>query len=120
MNESRTANLEPVKPARLEGGHNAAGAAQIALLVTDIAQAVTDSPAPLGTAVAHQENDVLPRILPNRLNRHQDAARRAVTLGGTVGDSRQVQAGVSAGDSVIEEAPANLADGMAVEVRETK
>jgi RND family efflux transporter MFP subunit len=54
------------------------------------------------------------------LMRDGHAERRAVTLGGTLGDSRQVQAGVSAGDSVIVEAPANLADGVAVEVRETK
>ena len=39
------------------------------------------------------------------------AERRAVTLGGTMGDSRQVLAGVSAGDRVIVEAPANLQDG---------
>lgn len=54
------------------------------------------------------------------LMRDGRAERRAVTLGGTLGDSRQVQAGVSAGDSVIVEAPESLADGMAVEVRETK
>jgi RND family efflux transporter MFP subunit len=54
------------------------------------------------------------------LMRDGHAEKRAVTLGGTLGDSRQVQAGVSAGDPVIVEAPANLADGMAVEVRETK
>ncbi len=54
------------------------------------------------------------------LMRDGHAERRAVTLGGTVGDSRQVQAGLSAGDSVIVEAPANLANGMAVEVREER
>jgi hypothetical protein len=47
------------------------------------------------------------------------AERRAVTLGGTLGDSRQVLAGVSAGDAVIVEAPAGLKDGDAVAARET-
>jgi RND family efflux transporter MFP subunit len=47
------------------------------------------------------------------------AERRAVSLGGTLGESREVQAGVSSGDSVIVEAPPNLKDGDAVEVRET-
>ena len=46
------------------------------------------------------------------------AERRAVTLGGSLGEERQVQAGVSAGDSVIMEAPATLRDGDAVEVQE--
>src|SRR5437879_2112465 len=38
------------------------------------------------------------------------ARRRPVTLGGTVGGSRQVLAGVSAGDAVIVAAPAGLKD----------
>jgi RND family efflux transporter MFP subunit len=42
------------------------------------------------------------------------AERRAVTLGGVFGDSKQVRAGVSAGESVIAEAPASLKDGDAV------
>jgi RND family efflux transporter MFP subunit len=46
------------------------------------------------------------------------AERRAVTLGGTLGDDRQVQAGVTAGDAVIVEAPPALKDGDAVEERE--
>ncbi len=46
------------------------------------------------------------------------AARRAVTLGGTLGDSRQVLAGVSAGDTVIVGAPEGLEDGDAVAARE--
>ena len=46
------------------------------------------------------------------------AERRAVTLGGTLGDDRQVQAGVSAGDAVIVEAPPTLKDGDAVQERE--
>ena len=47
------------------------------------------------------------------------AERRAVTLGGSLGDDRQVLAGVSAGDSVIVEAPAGLKDGDAVAARES-
>jgi RND family efflux transporter MFP subunit len=46
------------------------------------------------------------------------AERRAVTLGGLSGDSRQVQAGVVAGDPVIVDPPAKLIDGDAVSVRE--
>jgi RND family efflux transporter MFP subunit len=42
------------------------------------------------------------------------AQRRTVTLGGTVGESRQVQSGVSAGESVILDPPATLKDGAAV------
>jgi RND family efflux transporter MFP subunit len=45
------------------------------------------------------------------------AERRAVSLSGTLGDSRLVQAGVSAGDSVIVEPPAGLKDGDAIEIR---
>ena len=45
------------------------------------------------------------------------AQRRAVTLGVSVGDARQVFAGVSAGESVITEAPADLKDGAAVAVK---
>jgi hypothetical protein len=46
------------------------------------------------------------------------AERRAVALGGTLGDSRQVQAGLAAGDAVIVTAPQNLRDGDAVTARE--
>jgi RND family efflux transporter MFP subunit len=46
--------------------------------------------------------------------RDDRAERRVVTLGRVLGDSRQVQAGVSAGESVIVEAPATLKDGDAV------
>jgi RND family efflux transporter MFP subunit len=46
------------------------------------------------------------------------AERRAVSPGGTLGESRQVLGGVSDGDTVIVEAPATLKDGDAVEVRE--
>ncbi len=45
------------------------------------------------------------------------AQRRAVTLGGTVGDSRQVRGGVSAGERVIIEAPAELKDGAVVALK---
>jgi RND family efflux transporter MFP subunit len=44
------------------------------------------------------------------------AARRAVKLGGTQADRRQVLAGVSPGDVVIVQAPATLKDGDAVRV----
>ncbi len=45
------------------------------------------------------------------------AERRAVTLGGTLGDSRQVMTGVSAGEPVIVDAPATLKDGDVVKAR---
>jgi RND family efflux transporter MFP subunit len=45
------------------------------------------------------------------------AQRRAVTLGGSIGESRQVLAGLSAGEAVIVEAPADLKDGAVVEVK---
>jgi RND family efflux transporter MFP subunit len=48
--------------------------------------------------------------------KEQKAQRRAVTLGGSVGDSRQVLAGVSVGETVIVDAPAELKDGAAVTV----
>ncbi len=48
------------------------------------------------------------------------AERRAVKVGGAMGDSRQVLAGVAAGDRVIVDAPANLRDGDAVTVRDDK
>ena len=46
--------------------------------------------------------------------KEQKAQRRAVSLGGSVGQSRQVQAGVSAGEAVIVDAPEDLKDGAAV------
>jgi RND family efflux transporter MFP subunit len=46
----------------------------------------------------------------------QKAQRRTVTLGGTVGDSRQVLAGVSPGETVLVDAPADLKDNAAVTV----
>jgi RND family efflux transporter MFP subunit len=42
------------------------------------------------------------------------AQRRAVTLGGTSGDSRQLLAGVNPGESVIVDGPAGLTDGTVV------
>ena len=47
------------------------------------------------------------------------AERRAVTLGGSLGESRQVLAGVSAGDTVITDPPEGLQDGDTVAVRES-
>jgi RND family efflux transporter MFP subunit len=47
------------------------------------------------------------------------AERRAVRLGGNIGDSRQVLAGVSAGEQVITEAPDTLKEGDAVRVAAT-
>jgi len=44
----------------------------------------------------------------------QRAQRRAVTLGGNVGDQRQVLGGVAAGESVIVDAPEGLKDGAVV------
>jgi RND family efflux transporter MFP subunit len=52
------------------------------------------------------------------LLRDGHAERRAVSLGGTLGDSREVQAGVSANDVVIVGAPNTLKDGDAVVARE--
>lgn len=46
------------------------------------------------------------------------AERREVSLGGTLGDARQVTGGVSPGESVIVEAPPSLGDGVAVTVRD--
>jgi multidrug efflux pump subunit AcrA (membrane-fusion protein) len=42
------------------------------------------------------------------------AQRRVVTPGGTSGDARQLLAGVSPGEAVIVDAPAELRDGAAV------
>jgi RND family efflux transporter MFP subunit len=44
------------------------------------------------------------------------AERRAVTIGGSVADAREVKSGVRAGESVIVDAPPELKDGQAVEV----
>ncbi|MFC5579188.1 efflux RND transporter periplasmic adaptor subunit [Lysobacter niabensis] len=52
--------------------------------------------------------------------REGKAERRAVRLGGNLGDDRQVLAGVSAGEQVIIEAPATLKDGDAARVAEGK
>jgi RND family efflux transporter MFP subunit len=52
------------------------------------------------------------------LMRDGRAERRAVTLGGASGDSRQLQSGIAAGDPVIVDPPADLTDGDAVAVSE--
>jgi len=46
--------------------------------------------------------------------KEQKAQRRAVRLGGNVGDQRQVLGGVAAGEAVIVDAPEGLKDGAAV------
>ncbi len=46
--------------------------------------------------------------------KEQKAQRRAVTLGGNVGDQRQVLGGIAAGEAVIVDAPEGLKDGAAV------
>jgi len=46
--------------------------------------------------------------------KEQKAQRRAVTLGGSIGDQRQVLGGVAAGEAVIVDAPEGLKDGAAV------
>ncbi|HUZ08047.1 MAG TPA: efflux RND transporter periplasmic adaptor subunit, partial [Candidatus Paceibacterota bacterium] len=48
---------------------------------------------------------------------HGKAERRAVTVTDTQGDDSVLSAGVSAGEQVILNAPANLQDGMAVKVK---
>ena len=50
----------------------------------------------------------------------EKAERRAVKLGGNIGDDRQVLAGLSAGERVIIEAPATLKDGDEVQLAEDK
>ncbi|GAB3347160.1 efflux RND transporter periplasmic adaptor subunit [Lysobacter tyrosinilyticus] len=50
----------------------------------------------------------------------EKAQRRAVKLGGNIGDNRQVLAGLNAGERVITEAPATLKDGDAVQLAEDK
>jgi RND family efflux transporter MFP subunit len=46
------------------------------------------------------------------------AERRALALGGMLGDSRQVLTGLSAGESVVVEAPPSLKDGDAIEIQD--
>jgi hypothetical protein len=47
----------------------------------------------------------------------QRVERRAVTLGATTADEVEILAGLGAGDRVVLEAPASLADGARVRVR---
>jgi RND family efflux transporter MFP subunit len=82
-----------------------------------------EHPGPTGTPAASPVRGVLVPSAAIRQEAGEDviyvllegrARRRAVTLGGVQGDSRQVRAGVSAGDSVIVDAPVTLKDGDAV------
>jgi HlyD family secretion protein len=51
------------------------------------------------------------------LVKNDHVERRAVTLGGNRGDETEVVAGLNAGDTVVVNAPANLRDGQAVEIK---
>jgi hypothetical protein len=52
------------------------------------------------------------------LAQDRTARERTVTLGGSTGESRQVLSGLTAGDSVIVDAPQTLKDGAAITVTE--
>jgi RND family efflux transporter MFP subunit len=67
---------------------------------------------PVGALREDAGKDVLYLVQDGR------AERRAVTLGGSLGESRQVLAGVSAGDTVIVDPPEGLKDGDSVATRE--
>jgi hypothetical protein len=64
------------------------------------------------TSAVRREGDAQPFVLVAVGGR---AARRTVTVGRVSGADTQITAGVSAGDRVIVEAPATLADGMSIE-----
>lgn len=51
------------------------------------------------------------------LVKNDHVERRAVTLGGKHGDDREVMAGLTAGDTVVVNAPPSLRDGQAVEIK---
>jgi RND family efflux transporter MFP subunit len=75
-----------------------------------------DAPPPVGvlvpsTALRRDGNQDVLFVMKDRM-----AHRRVVTLGGSFGSSRQVQTGVSPGESVIVDAPAELQDLAIVEV----
>jgi RND family efflux transporter MFP subunit len=75
-----------------------------------------DAPAPIGVlvpsaALRRDGNQDVLFVMKDRM-----AHRRVVTLGGSFGSSRQVQTGVSPGESVIVDAPAELQDRAIVEV----
>lgn len=78
--------------------------------------AVAQAQAPAGVLVPASalrrdgERDVLYVL------REGKAERRAVTIGGSIGDSREVKSGLRAGENVIVDSPADLKDGQAVEV----
>ncbi len=64
------------------------------------------------TSAIRREGDTPPFVLVAVGGR---AARRNVTVGRVSGVDTQITAGVSAGDRVIVDAPATLADGMSIE-----
>jgi RND family efflux transporter MFP subunit len=75
-----------------------------------------DAPPPVGVlvpsaALRRDGNQNVLFVMKDRM-----AHRRVVTLGGSFGSSRQVQTGVSPGESVIVDAPAELQDRAIVEV----
>lgn len=78
--------------------------------------AVAQAQAPAGVLVPASalrkdgERDVLYVL------RDGKAERRAVTVGGTIGDAREVKSGVRAGESVIVDGPPELKDGQEVAV----
>jgi RND family efflux transporter MFP subunit len=76
--------------------------------------AATPGPAPRGAlvpaAAVHSQGGS--QVVYVMHDRHAQA--RTVTLGGTLGDARQVLSGVTAGETVILDAPADLKDGAAV------
>lgn len=84
--------------------------------------------APTGAAADASRTDTAPTLwAPTSAIRREDgqpfvlvavggrAARRTVTVGRVTGSDTQITAGVSAGDRVIVDAPATLADGMSIE-----
>jgi RND family efflux transporter MFP subunit len=81
----------------------------------DTAAGTATAPGVLVPASAVRESEGTDVVF---LLRDGRAERRAVSLGGTTGDSRQVKAGVSPGDSVIVDPPPGLSDGDAVSMRE--
>jgi RND family efflux transporter MFP subunit len=91
---------------------------RVAFLESDAAEAGTPAPprgalVPVAAIRQDGERDVVYVLRGGR------AERRAVSLGGALGDRRQVEAGVAAGDTVILDPPAGLKDGDKVSARES-